>query len=52
MAKEWGYYIPEDVHIYGIKVKVLSRFSQVCTPEITDKLSKIVEYILGDLAGS
>jgi hypothetical protein len=49
-------HIPEDVRIYGIEVKELSRFSQGCTPEIAEKLSarspkdnKIVEHILGDL---
>jgi len=50
MARQWGYHIPEDVRIYGIEVKELSRFSQGCTPEITEKLHKIVEYILGDLS--
>jgi len=52
MAKQWGYHIPEDVRIYGIEVKELSRFSQGCTPEITEKLHKIVEHILCDLAGN
>jgi hypothetical protein len=66
MAKQWGplylpagSHIPEDVRIYGIEVKELSRFSQGCTPEITEKLSarspkdnKIVEHILGDLSGN
>ena len=51
-AKQWGYHIPEDVRIYGIEVKELSRFSQGCTPEIAEKLNKIVEHILGDLAGN
>jgi len=52
MAKQWGYHIPEDIRIYGIEVKELSRFSQGCTPEIAEKLNKIVEHILGDLAGN
>ncbi len=52
MAKKWGYHIPADIRIYGIEVKELSRFSQGCTPEITEKLHEIVEYILGDLAGN
>jgi len=50
MARQWGYHIPEDVRIYGIEVKELFRFSQGGTPEITEKLHKIVEYILGDLS--
>jgi len=49
MARQWGYHIPEDVRIYGIEVKELSRFSQGCSPEITEKLHEIVEYILCDL---
>jgi len=59
MAKQWGYHIPEDVRIYGIEVKELSRpvwppdrFSQGCTPEIAEKLNKIVEHILSDLSGN
>ena len=50
MAKKWGYHIPEDIRIYGIEVKELSRFSQGCTPQITEKLHDIVEHILRDLA--
>jgi len=50
MAKKWGYHIPEDIRIYGIEVKELSRFSQGCTPQITEKLHDIVEHILNDLA--
>ncbi len=52
MAKQWGYHIPEDIRIYGIEVKELSRFSQGCTPEIAEKLNRIVEHILSDLAGN
>jgi len=48
MAKQWGYHIPEDIRIYCIEVK----FSQGCTPEIAEKLNKIVEHILCDLAGN
>jgi hydrogenase maturation protease len=49
MAKEWGYTIPEDIRIYGIEVKELLQFSENCTPEVTDKLSEIVEQISHDL---
>ena len=52
MAKQWGYHIPEDIRIYGIEVKELSRFSQGCTPEIAEKLNKIVEHILSNLSGN
>jgi len=52
MAKQGGYHIPADIRIYGIEVKELSRFPQGCTPEIAEKLNKIVEHILGDLAGN
>lgn len=49
MGREWGYDIPADIRIYGIEVKELSRFSEDCTPEVTEKLAKVVEQILGDL---
>ena len=49
MAIEWGYAIPEDIRIYGIEVKELLQFSESCTPEVTDKLSEIVEQISNDL---
>ncbi len=52
MAKQWGYHIPTDVRIYCIEVKELSKFSQGFTPEITEKLHEIVEYVLGNLAGN
>ena len=52
MGKKWGYNIPADIRIYGIEVKELSKFSENCTPEVTEKLDKIVEYVLGDLAGN
>jgi hydrogenase maturation protease len=50
IGKEWGYDIPADIRIYGIEVKELSRFSQSCTPEVTEKLDEIVENILHNLA--
>jgi len=49
MGKEWGYDIPADIRIYGIEVKELSRFSEGCTPEVSEKLDEIVEQIVGDL---
>lgn len=49
MGKEWGYAIPEDIRIYGIEVKELLRFSEGCTPEVSEKLDEIVEYILSDI---
>ena len=49
MGREWGYDIPADIRIYGIEVKELTRFSEDCTPEVTEKMDKIVEQILGDL---
>jgi len=52
MGKEWGYHVPADVRIYGIEVKELSKFSENCTPEVTEKLEETVEHILGDLLGS
>jgi hydrogenase maturation protease len=52
MGKEWGYDIPADIHIYGIEVKELSRFSENCTPEVTEKLDEIVEDILSSLTAN
>ena len=52
MAKEWGYDIPDDIRIYGIEVKELTKFSEGCTPEVTEKLDEITEYILSDLANN
>ena len=49
MAEQWGYHIPADIRIYGIEVKELSKFSQGCTPEVTEKLQEIAEHILTDL---
>ena len=49
MAKEWGYDIPDDIRIYGIEVKELTKFSEGCTPEVTEKLDDIVEQILSEL---
>ena len=49
MAGKWGYHIPADIRIYGIEAKELSKFSQGCTPQITQKLDEIVEHILSDL---
>jgi len=49
MAGQWGYHIPADIRIYGIEAKELSKFSQGCTPQITQKLDEIVEHILSDL---
>jgi hydrogenase maturation protease len=50
LAKEWGYEIPADIRIYGIEVKELLKFSEGCTPEVSEKLDEIVEHILSDLA--
>jgi hypothetical protein len=52
MGKEWGYDIPTDIRIYGIEVKELSKFSENCTPEVTEKLDEIVENILRSLAAN
>jgi hydrogenase maturation protease len=50
MGKEWGYYIPKDIRIYGIEVKELLKFSESCTPEVNEKLDNITEFILNDLS--
>jgi len=52
MGKVWGYDIPADIHIYGIEVKELSRFSENCTPEVAEKLYEIVENILRSIANN
>lgn len=49
MGKEWGYNIPTDIRIYDIEIKELLRFSEGCTPEVSEKLDEIVEHILSDL---
>jgi hydrogenase maturation protease len=49
IGREWGYDIPADIRIYGIEAKELSIFSEVCTPEVSEKLEEVVEQILVDL---
>jgi hydrogenase maturation protease len=49
IGKEWGYHIPEDIRIYGIEVKELLKFSEGCTPEVSEKLDEIAEQIARDL---
>jgi len=52
MGKEWGYYIPSDIRIFGIEVKELSIFSENFTPEVEKKIDKIVENILSNLTAN
>ena len=52
MGKEWGYYIPGDIRIFGIEVKELSIFSENCTPEVEKKIDEIVENIFSDLTAN
>ncbi len=49
MGRRWGYDIPDDIRIYGIEVKELSRFAETCTPQVAEKLDEITEHILTEL---
>jgi hydrogenase maturation protease len=50
IAKQWGYHVPEDIRIYAIEVKELTRFAESCTPQVAEKLDDITSQILLDLA--
>jgi len=49
MGRKWRYDIPDDIRIYGIEVKELSRFAETCTPQVAEKLDEITEHILTEL---
>ncbi len=49
IAKTWGYHVPDDIRIYAIEVKELTRFTQGCTPQVAEKLDDIADQILRDL---
>jgi len=49
ISRQWGYAVPADIRIYGIEAKELLRFSECCTPKVSEKLTQITEQILTDL---